>query len=518
MKLTGEQEQVVSSDARCIVVKALAGTGKTSTLIEFAKRRARQPMLYIVLTKSVQLHAGNKFRGTGVVARTSHSLAFQAYGKPYRDKLLNTSLKPWQISEALKLEDVVSGHVGRNGAMALGAIIGDTLNKFLYSASDEVLPRHAAADEKVIGRFLPDSGLTEQDAKLFLAEKAGILWGMMRDTGNRDVGMLHDGYLKLFAMSSPNLDNYSYLLCDEAQDLNPCTLNIINQQQTGKCFIGDSNQHLFGFRGARNALGVALKQGGVPYYLTGSFRFGGNIAHVANTVLSQKLENARVRGLGADDAIRRLDAGESFITLCRANATVFGETADAIEKGLPWFHVGGTPRYRFGQVLDVYWLSRHQKHTIKDTFIATFSNLDEYEGYADEAGDAEAMSRVRIVKRYGGKIPAILDAINARRGAAASEEAAVRLIANTHVVKGMEYDKVRLADDFIEMNELPDIEGLAPDQQRIVMAPHLDDLAILYVAVTRARKVLELNKDLLDVLAAGRQAEKRSHAAGGCLA
>jgi hypothetical protein len=166
----------------------------------------------------------------------------------------------------------------------------------------------------------------------------------------------------------------------------------------------------------------------------------------------------------------------------------------------------------------VYWLLKHQKHNIKDTFIATFSNLDEYEGYADEAGDAEAMSRVRIVKRYGGKIPAILDAINALRGAAASEETAVRLIANTHVVKGMEYDKVRLADDFIEMNELPDIEGLAPDQQRIVMAPHLDGLAILYVAVTRARKVLELNKDLLDVLAAERQAEKRSHAAGGCLA
>jgi F-box protein 18 (helicase) len=42
------------------------------------------------------------------------------------------------------------------------------------------------------------------------------LWMMMADTQNSEIGMLHDGYLKLYQLSNPILD-FDCVLLDEAQ-------------------------------------------------------------------------------------------------------------------------------------------------------------------------------------------------------------------------------------------------------------------------------------------------------------
>jgi len=64
MQATLEQRQIIETDAPLVVVRALAGAGNTRTLIEFAKYRRNKRILYLVLTKSVQTEAEQKFRGT----------------------------------------------------------------------------------------------------------------------------------------------------------------------------------------------------------------------------------------------------------------------------------------------------------------------------------------------------------------------------------------------------------------------------------------------------------------------
>jgi len=78
IQITNEQEEIINCDllpGKILKIMAFAGTGKTTTLVEYTKRRPKIRFLYIAFNKSVQLEAARKFPGN-VTARTTHSLAF----------------------------------------------------------------------------------------------------------------------------------------------------------------------------------------------------------------------------------------------------------------------------------------------------------------------------------------------------------------------------------------------------------------------------------------------------------
>merc|ERR1711963_1224183 len=104
--------------------------------------------------------------------------------------------------------------------------------------------------------------------------------------------MPHDGYLKLFQLQNPNLQDaevkgrkliHDVLMIDEGQDMNPAMLDIFSHQNITKIIVGDPSQQIYMFRGAVNALGSL--DANYTYHLTQSFRFGPNIAYAANTCL-----------------------------------------------------------------------------------------------------------------------------------------------------------------------------------------------------------------------------------------
>jgi superfamily I DNA/RNA helicase len=97
-----------------------------------------------------------------------------------------------------------------------------------------------------------------------------------------------------------------------------------------------------------------------------------------------------------------------------------------------------------------------------------------------------------------------------RRRAAPHPAAADRVLATAHKAKGLEWARVRLADDFLGLAELDalDRDGL----------PHLtpeerdQELHLLYVAVTRARQRLEPDAAVRSCLA-GREVARQECAA-----
>ena len=95
-KLTQEQTEIIKKATlgHTLKIKAFAGTGKTSTLIEIAKQLPTRG-LYLAYNKSTQLEAQDKFPDT-VVCKTAHSLA---YGYMY-DQIQNrvkSSLTPTEF-------------------------------------------------------------------------------------------------------------------------------------------------------------------------------------------------------------------------------------------------------------------------------------------------------------------------------------------------------------------------------------------------------------------------------------
>src|SRR4051812_21648018 len=103
---------------------------------------------------------------------------------------------------------------------------------------------------------------------------------------------------------------------------------------------------------------------------------------------------------------------------------------------------------------------------------------------------------------YGRALPALV--ADLRRRAVAHPGMAERVLATAHKAKGLEWPRVRLAGDFPGLGEL---HAAAADRDGV---PHLtpeerdQELHLLYVAATRARRQLEPNDAVHSCCLAGR--------------
>lgn len=98
------------------------------------------------------------------------------------------------------------------------------------------------------------------------------------------------------------------ILINYLQDSNPCMAGVILRQRpwTGLVIVGDPYQKIYGFRGATNeCFDDAAHPPTHSFYLTHSFRFGDNIAGVANVLLRALRENVAVNGVREEDSVKR---------------------------------------------------------------------------------------------------------------------------------------------------------------------------------------------------------------------
>jgi F-box protein 18 (helicase) len=124
IQLTEEQQTIVACDLKpgqTLKIIAFAGTGKTATLVAYARARPRMRFLYLAFNKSVQLEAAAKFP-SNVVSRTSHALAFRTHGHPHKNRLVS-GFRANTVMQALGL-----------GRYEDARFVIDTLHNYLVSA------------------------------------------------------------------------------------------------------------------------------------------------------------------------------------------------------------------------------------------------------------------------------------------------------------------------------------------------------------------------------------------------
>ena len=114
MNFTPEQLNIIHSSGN-IKINAVAGSGKTSTLLGYAKeRRNAGPILYIAFNKSVKLEAERKFATlelSNVRVETAHSLAYSRIvkGSSYKVRR-NGGYKIHEVVEILGLKGYKQSH------------------------------------------------------------------------------------------------------------------------------------------------------------------------------------------------------------------------------------------------------------------------------------------------------------------------------------------------------------------------------------------------------------------------
>lgn len=461
---TPEQSLIINYRGNRLVVKAYAGTGKTSVLIKYALKNPTLKMLYLAYGRAIRDEAVTRFP-KNVECKTSHQLAYAEFGHQFDHKLAGN----------LRLTEVADAIGSKNWTFAKDIV--DTLNAFMCSADRNILVDHFARADT--GKALSSKQMQYLDQVM---DGANAIWARM--TNPKDpFPAVHDCYLKLFQLSMPNLGNrYSVILFDEAQDANPVTSSIVRQQQCRVIRVGDRHQQIFRFRGAVNALDSKEIESTDVLYLTNSFRFGPQIALVANAILEYKGETRPVVGRGAADSVSRFLPADirGKTVLCRTVMGVIEKALAATAKGEKVFWIGGIESYKIGDLLDVYHLSTGNLAQIKNRKLTS-----EYKSYSNYLGIAEATSDPEMLR--ANKIIENTEALPQRfqrlydYSASSMAEADITL-STVHRSKGLEFDYVQLHDDF------PDIFDGEMEPKAIE-----DELNLLYVGVTRAKKHLAYN-------------------------
>ncbi|MCJ8743048.1 hypothetical protein PDJAM_G00089460 [Pangasius djambal] len=514
--VTHEQQQILNHDIQrdhVVKIMAFAGTGKTTTLVKYAQQRPHLHFLYISFNKSVAMQATRSFP-SNVECRTIHSMAYKAIGHRYKNlSKLCSNLKPFTV--AWVLPDGRGGFVNAK-------VVTQTINNFCSSTDECIGPQHVPDRYKnTTGR---EECTTESKRKLF-AHDAQNIWKKMTElkpTKEAAHHITHDGYLKLWQLQKPVLEDYDVIFIDEAQDCTPVIMDIMLSQACGKILVGDPHQQIYTFRGAVNALHA------VPhthlYYLTQSFRFGSEIAYVGATFLNvckkvKKIlvggrQDGTVRGEDREtlDNIRlaRSQVGGKVAILCRCNVTVFSEAVRLtdINPNCKIHIVGGVENFGLKQIRDIWILMqpedrrRTENLWIKDPFIRSFckEKLGGYAGlkkYALHTEDRELEAKLSVVEKYNKRIPELVDRIY--NCAQNKPNCADYILGTVHKSKGLEFDTVVVTDDFMK------VPCSRHNLQRININPGIrkadaDEWNLLYVAVTRAKRELYITKSISNIL------------------
>lgn len=478
-----EQQAVIDCHAKHIVADAFAGCGKTTTAVGFCRVRPNQRILYLVLNTANAAEARDRFP-PNVSAMTTHSLAWNSAGmRAHVGRRIDRRWRAMTLMQQFRISTPTEAYHAQQ-----------VLQAYFSSTDREISDKHVAA--------LAQARNLSPSHSMQAVANARLIWKGMLDR-NGACSIPDDAYLKLFALNSPQLE-YDTIILDEAQDANPVTAQIVAAQQRARLLcIGDRHQAIYQFRGSVNAM-EKFSIGAQRFQLTQTYRFGPTVAEVANTILGElKDETHKIRGMGTDGPWdpRRVTY------LSRTNAQLFALAAERRGKGLYWvgkvgldgYTVGrdGPDNYRLNLLADVYHLYARDLASVQDRSLKQVGSFDEYQRYAQAAKDGEATVLCRLVETHGHDTLQLIEDI--RQNAEKSEQNADIVLTTAHKSKGLEWDCVRICDDF---EFLEDIEmDLREHPDTPMSQQKVQDVNLLYVAATRAKKALQLNEETTNWLA-----------------
>lgn len=255
---TEEQLHILS---RCaanegnIIINALAGTGKTTTLKMIDGVVKRQPMLYLAFNKRVVEEVEKERRaalkdktvrsfGPHVVVQTINSCCHRAWGSARGKKLTLDSKKTFTIFKQIVEEE--------NGEDAR-----DLWDNY-------PLIRDAVSMAKNIG-YIPDgkfSGISrlasKEDLNAYLEEPpAAHTWEVIDRVLFQAIKSAYDGWIdfddQIFmpTLFGGSFQRYPTVLLDETQDFNPVNHEMLKKLRANRFYaVGDRYQSIYAFRGA----------------------------------------------------------------------------------------------------------------------------------------------------------------------------------------------------------------------------------------------------------------------------
>lgn len=462
MTPTYEQINIVRSilNDECLIIRAFAGSAKTTTLQIAANTYKNKKILYLAYNNSIQQEAEIKFKGLANV-KTFHSFALGYVKRNMINiNIRNQDYKPIEIIGPLGIDYKLAKDVLESFKQFCNSDI--SLSQYILSNKNEI------------------------------TENMAVLYGKI---AKGELYCTHDAYLKMFQLLLFNNTieiDYDILMTDEAQDLNDVKIYIFNHiKSKRKILVGDGHQQVYNFTGSVDAM---EKINGKTLFLTETFRFDKKIAQRANILLSRfKNEKLQINTNVEYDDLTIKD--KAYIS--RTNITLVAELARLYKEGRDDFKTIRDPDTLLQLPEELFYFIFDQKEKIKkNRYLLNFQSISELEDYIDEGDDKELIRAKEIIYEYKGEI---LDIKEYAKKQYLKKEGINYYLTTAHTSKGLEFDEVELANDFPLAPELiaksgyENLEDFIDDLQ-FVDKKYLEEFNLLYVAVTRARKLLDESK------------------------
>lgn len=477
-----------------VIGAAGAGTGKTTTLCAIDKYKSREGKKghYICFNKALAEDAKGKF-SSSINISTAHSLAYSAICRPktkWKEKLSTRLHQNLTIKFA---EIDISTSPLKNNFLLCRAI-HDAVENFCNSASLELSEIH-------ISNSILSPYLTEKKKNPNICIQSYYIEYVVKHANKLLVNYLdsdsncpssHSGYIKKWQLSNPVI-NTDYILYDEAQDANPVMLAIILSQKCQKILCGDRYQSIYSFMNAINAISF------IPFLscpISTSFRYSQELADLANKLISSTPTNDKINliGKGNKTTIYRASEYKQFdrtMIISRTNATLFEYLVLFTESNIKT-HLGINMLNHY-----IVLIEQLLDFSVNEDPNVLPKNLKHIKRWADliknRDADIEIVRIAMMIEENPIRAKKLIPAIN--KCLETKESEAQVLLTTAHKSKGLEADTVLICDDYqAVIKAYIDNEPLAQEE-----------LHLLYVAITRAKKTLVISDELYDLLISNKE-------------
>lgn len=295
-----------------LIVEAVAGSGKTTTIVE-ATKRVKGTVLFLAFNKSI----ATELKQRGVNARTYHSLCFGPVLSARKQTDVTTDKLRRLVAEAM-----AAGHVTEQQEKLYGAIGA----KLVGLARQSGIGTHLMADTADAWFALVDHHGLELDDEAANMDDAVAFARNLLTTSNNDARVDFDDLLYIAVKEGLSLPKYDVAFVDEAQDTNAIQRELLRKvmrnAQARIIAVGDPAQAIYGFRGAdsESLNNIAREFNAKRLPLSVSYRCGQAIVDVARAIVPhiearEGAHTGTVVDFGTKWNIHQMQAGD--LVVCR---------------------------------------------------------------------------------------------------------------------------------------------------------------------------------------------------------
>jgi len=463
--LTPQQQTIVDhikTTDGLTLINAVAGAGKTFTLVEIAKSINPDNGLYLAYNKAIAVEAKRKFPKS-VHCATTHSLAF---GPTVGNRKTSPSFFNYKDIKEIKSNEEKVDFIG-----CFKQFCVSKYTTFADFATEYDLPEHYAV-------------LGSKYFKLMAEDQ---------------ISYPHEFYLKYFhlllATDQLEYQPFDIIMLDEAGDLNEVTLEIFKLLPSAKkVMVGDPHQNIYSFNHTINCFKI-MESEGTTFPMSKSFRVADHIAERIEKFCNKYLhENMSFEGVPLEDTTINDRA-----YIARTNTSLINKMMELNELGTPYTltrnpdNIFKLPLLVCGLKPNSFITNVEYKHlqddvneyynnryVLKEQFPTLFSYLIDV-----HSSDKQLVNTIRLVSKWTAN-----RIVSCYKSAKSHVKAKTNYYLGTaHSMKGLEADEVTIAPDLNEaILDAVLFAEMSPDKP--MPEEHITELNLYYVATSRARKKL----------------------------